>query len=72
MTDTLRDIPAQATVMVDANIVIYALFPQGRYHQPCKDLLARGAQDDIYLRLTVNTAADVIHRAMILELLAQG
>lgn len=39
MTKTLHTIPDHATVMLDTNIVIYALFPQGRYHQLCKDLL---------------------------------
>jgi predicted nucleic acid-binding protein len=72
MTKTLRDIPDQATVMLDTNVVIYALFPQARYHQMCKDLLQRGARSVIHLRLTVSAAADVIHRAMILEFLAQG
>jgi len=72
MTKTLRDIPDQAMVMLDTNVVIYALFPQGRYHQSCKDLLQRGARSEIQLRLTLSAAADVIHRAMILEFLAQG
>jgi predicted nucleic acid-binding protein len=72
MTKTLRDIPDQATVMVDTNVIVYALFPQGRYHQMCKDLLQRGARSEVQLRLTVSAAADVVHRAMILEFLAQG
>lgn len=72
MTKTLRDIPDHATVMVDTNVVIYALFPHGRYHQTCKDLLLRGARDELHLRLTVSAAADVIHRAMVLEFLAQS
>lgn len=72
MSKTLRDIPEQATVMLDANVVIYALFPHGRYHQMCKELLQRGARSELHLRLTVSAAADIIHRAMILEFLAQG
>jgi predicted nucleic acid-binding protein len=72
MTKTLRDIPDQATVMLDTNIIVYALFPQGRYHQACKDLLQRGARNEVQLYLTVIAAADVIHRAMIMEFLAQG
>jgi len=58
-------------VMLDTNIVIYALFPHVRYYQACKDLLQRGARSEVQLRLTVSAAADVIHRAMILEFLAQ-
>lgn len=72
MNRTLDALPDQATVLLDANIVVYALFPQGRYHTSCKELLQRGARGDLKLRLTVHAAADVIHRAMILEFLAQG
>jgi predicted nucleic acid-binding protein len=56
MTKTLHDIPDQATVMVDTNIVVYALFPQGRYHQMCKALLQRSARGEVQLRLTVSAA----------------
>lgn len=72
MTKTLRDIPNRALVMVDTNIVIYALFPNGRYHQMCKELLQRAAQGEVHLRLTISAAADIVHRTMILECLAQG
>jgi predicted nucleic acid-binding protein len=72
MTKTFARIPANAPVMVDANIVVYALFPTASHHESCKNLLERGAQDEIQLHLTVHTAADIIHRAMILELLGQG
>jgi predicted nucleic acid-binding protein len=67
MTKTFARIPANAPVMVDANIVVYALFPTASHHESCKNLLERGAQDEIQLQLTVHTAADIIHRAMILE-----
>ena len=72
MSKTIQDIPHQATVMLDANIVVYALFPQVSYHAVCKALLARGARGEVQLRLTVSTAADILHRAMIWEFLAQG
>jgi predicted nucleic acid-binding protein len=72
MTKTFRHIPSGVPVMLDANIVIYAFFPQVSQHEPCQTLLERGAQGDIQLHLTVNTAADVIHRTMVLELMAQG
>jgi predicted nucleic acid-binding protein len=72
MSKTIQDIPAQATVMLDANIVIYALFPQVAYHQVCKELLERGARSEVQLHLTVSAAADIIHRAMVVEFLAQG
>jgi predicted nucleic acid-binding protein len=72
MIRTLRDIPSQATVMVDANVVIYALFPQASQHLNCVDFLERGARDEVRLHVTVSIAADVIHRAMVLEAAAQG
>lgn len=69
---TFQDIPRQTTVMLDANVVIYALFPQSAYHQTCKELLERGARREVQLRLTVSVTADILHRAMVLEFLAQG
>jgi predicted nucleic acid-binding protein len=72
MTKSFSRIPANVSVMLDANIVIYALFPQIRQHESCRALLERGARDDIQLHLATHAAADVVHRAMVLELLAQG
>lgn len=72
MSKALPSIPSGVSVMVDTNVMIYALFPQSRYHESCKSLLQRGARYEVQLQLTVSAAADVIHRAMILEFLAQG
>lgn len=58
--------------MADANIFVYAFAPQARLHQSCRDLLERGARGAIQLCATVTIAADVIHRAMVLEVLSQG
>lgn len=72
MTKSLNQIPANVPVMLDANIVIYALFPQSSQYESCKGLLERGARGELSLYLVVNAAADVIHRAMVLELMSQG
>ncbi|GIK58400.1 MAG: PIN domain-containing protein [Chloroflexi bacterium] len=72
MTKTLNQIPVNVHIMLDANIVIYGLLPQVRQHETCRKLLERGAASELQLHLTVNTAADIIHRAMVLEALAQG
>ena len=72
MTKTFNRIPANVPVMLDANIVIYALFSQVSQHESCKKLLERGARGEVQLHLVTNVVADVIHRAMVLELLAQG
>ncbi len=58
--------------MVDANIFVYALTPQAQFHAPCRDLVERGARGTIRLCTTVEVAADVLHRAMVLEVLSQG
>lgn len=72
MAKTFRQIPSGVNVMLDANIVVYGLFPQVSKHPMSKNLLQRGAKGDVQLHLVANTVADVIHRAMILELLSQG
>lgn len=72
MSKSLQHIPANVSVMLDANIVIYALFPQVKQHESCKRLLERSARGEIHLHLVVNTVADIIHRAMILETMAQA
>src|SRR5581483_1393409 len=72
MSKTFRDLPDQAAVMLDANIVVYALVPQSRFQDACARLLERGARRELSLHLVVHAAADILHRVMVLELLAQG
>lgn len=72
MSKTFKQIPRNRDVMLDANVVIYALFSQMKYHESSKHLLERGARGDVKLHLVVSAVADVIHRAMVLELMAQG
>jgi predicted nucleic acid-binding protein len=72
MSRPLRDIPASASVMLDANVLVYALTPQSQFHTSCRELLERGAGGTLSLFTSVSVTADVLHRAMVLELLAQG
>src|SRR5207237_1009851 len=72
MAHTFDEIPPHVAVMVDANIVTYALFPQTSLHVVCKELLARGIRRELTLHVTVQVAADVIHRAMVVEAANQG
>ena len=44
---------------------------QARFHDVCARLLERGARREIELHLVVHAAADILHRVMVLELLAQ-
>jgi predicted nucleic acid-binding protein len=68
----LHEIPDGATVMADANVLVYALTPRAQLHAPCRELLERGASGHLHLFTSVSVAADVLHRAMVIELLAQG
>lgn len=72
MSRPLRDIPTGASVMLDANVIVYALTPQSQFHPSCRDLLDHGARGSLSLFTSVSITADVLHRAMVLELLALG
>ncbi|NJP04358.1 MAG: type II toxin-antitoxin system VapC family toxin [Chloroflexaceae bacterium] len=71
MSHPLSQIPHNAAVMVDVNVFVYALTPQSNLHYPCRELLERGAYGEVTLYTTVSVVADVLHRAMVLEVLAQ-
>jgi predicted nucleic acid-binding protein len=64
VTLPLRAIPDGAAVLVDANVIIYALVPASRSHAACADLLDRGARGALTLHLPVTAAADVLHQVM--------
>lgn len=72
MTRTLQDIPDRADVMLDANVLIYALFSHTPQHLTCLHLLERSARDELRLYVTVSIAAEAIHRAMVIEARAQS
>jgi predicted nucleic acid-binding protein len=72
MSRPLTDIPNGASVMLDANVLVYALTPQAQLHIACRDLLERGARGGVSLFTSVSVTADVLHRAMVLEVIAQG
>jgi predicted nucleic acid-binding protein len=72
MSRPLTDIPNGASVMLDANVLVYALTPQSQFHASCVELLECGVRGNLSLFTSVSVTADVLHRAMVLELLAQG
>lgn len=72
MSRPLTDIPNGATVMLDANVLVYALTPQAQLHAACRDLLERWARGSMSLFANVSVTADVLHRAIVLEVLGQG
>ena len=58
MSQTFCKLPDQTAVMLDANIVVYALVRQARFHHACARLLERGARRELNLHLVVHVAAD--------------
>ena len=72
MSRPIGEILDGTPVMVDANVFVYALVPQSPLHAPCNTLLERGARGNLGLVTTVSVAADVLHRVMVLEVLATG
>jgi putative ribosome biogenesis GTPase RsgA len=61
---TFRKIPPNAAVMLDAKIVIYALFPQVSLHASCKRLLERGLRGEVRLQLTNLTKLDLMFNSL--------
>jgi predicted nucleic acid-binding protein len=72
MNNPLRDIPSQARVMVDANILVYALFSEFPQYLIAKDFITRGARKELKLYVSAHSVSDIIHRAMVLEAVGQG
>src|SRR5690348_7892489 len=58
--------------MADANVLIYAFVPQARFHESCRNLLGRGARGEVRLYTSIAVVADVLHRVMVMEVLASG
>ena len=65
MSKTFSDIPDQAAVMLDANIVVYALGTAGPLAYCGVRLLERGARRELTLHLVIQAAADIQHRVMV-------
>ena len=72
MSRPVGEIPDGMTVMVDSNIFVYALLPQSSLHVHCKALLEWGAMGRLRLVTIVAVAAYLLHRLMVLEVLADG
>ena len=70
MSRTIATIANGARVMVDANILVYALNPLAQHHAVCGELLRRSARGDVSLFATVSIVSDVLHRVMVLEVIA--
>ncbi|MFP4436439.1 MAG: hypothetical protein ACLFVO_04265 [Chloroflexaceae bacterium] len=65
MSRSFQQILANTTVMLDVNVLVYALTPAAHLHIPCRDLRERGVRGDIVLKTSVSVVADVTHRAFV-------
>lgn len=65
----LPSLPVGREVLLDANVIAYAL--QGRSRQ-CEDLLRRSSRGEISAFTTTEVLSDVCHRLMLTEALARG
>jgi predicted nucleic acid-binding protein len=61
------DIPAGASVFLDANIFIYAFGPDPTFGPACDQLLDRIARQEIQGFTSAHVLSDVAHRLMTLE-----
>jgi predicted nucleic acid-binding protein len=60
--DRLANLPAGADAFLDANIFIYTF---GRQSNECRDLLRRGATDEVFGITTLEVIDEVTHRLML-------
>jgi predicted nucleic acid-binding protein len=67
--DSLLNLPSGTDVLLDANILIYAL---GGRSQQCLGLLNRCAVEDVTGITTIEVVGDVCHRLMLAEAFATG
>lgn len=68
-TDPLGLLPDGSTVLIDANIFIYAASSQS---SECEGLLTRCAKEDIFGIVTVEILSGVCHRRMVAEAYENG
>lgn len=67
MSMRLADIPAGATVFLDANIFVYHFAPHPVLHLPCQQLLERCTQGELVGYTSAHVLTNVAHRTMTLE-----
>jgi predicted nucleic acid-binding protein len=64
---TFADLPAGASVFLDANTFIYAFGPDPTLGPPCNDLLDAVERQDLLGFTSAHALGDVAHRLMALE-----
>jgi hypothetical protein len=64
---TFTDIPARASVFVDANTLVYYFVPEPVLGPACRDLLERFATQELVGFTSAHVLSNVAHRIMTLE-----
>ncbi|MBV9121903.1 MAG: type II toxin-antitoxin system VapC family toxin [Planctomycetes bacterium] len=64
---TLAEVPAGATIFVDANILIFALTNHPAYGAACEAFLNRCENQEIVLVTSTHVLGEVVHRLMTIE-----
>lgn len=65
------DVPAGASVFIDANASVYYFSPHSTLGAPCSELLARINRQEISGSTSVDVLRDVAHRIMTAEAIAK-
>jgi predicted nucleic acid-binding protein len=68
---TFTDIPAGATVFVDANTLVYHFGPNPSLGPACRALLERFARQELVGYTSAHVVSNVIHRIMTIEAVAR-
>ena len=67
---TFTDIPAGASVFVDANTLVYHFVPEPGLGPACRDLLERFGRRELVGFTSAHVVSNVAHRMMTLEAMA--
>ena len=67
---TFTDIPAGASVFVDANTLVYHFMPEPDLGPACRDRLERFARQELVGVTSAHVVTNVAHRIMTLEAVA--
>ena len=68
---TFMDIPAGASVFIDANTFVYHFVPEPVLGPACRDLLDRFARQELAGLTSAHVVSNVAHRVMTLEAVAR-
>jgi predicted nucleic acid-binding protein len=69
---TFASIPQRSQVFIDANVLVYHATADPKYGPACKQLLERIARQEINGFTSAHVLADVAHRIMTIEAMAQS